>query len=105
MSEAYEEPECPGEGRCHGCLKWCSYCGDCDLMCDDPECDTHKRIEEIQRDFRYSQIEVSNAERELETARKNHQETKETLDRYKRGPIQMVPRGKRINIVRNIMES
>jgi hypothetical protein len=28
------EPECPGEGKCHGCLKWCNECGDVDHVCD-----------------------------------------------------------------------
>lgn len=36
---------CPGPGRCHGCLKWCSQCGDVDQTCDAREqgdrCDEH----------------------------------------------------------------
>jgi predicted metal-binding transcription factor (methanogenesis marker protein 9) len=28
------EPECTGQGKCHGCLKWCSTCGDVGHICD-----------------------------------------------------------------------
>lgn len=33
--------ECPGWGKCHGSLKWCSQCGDVSLHCDARRCDTH----------------------------------------------------------------
>lgn len=34
---------CPGEGRCHGPMSWCDWCGDVDHVCDDTTatCDTH----------------------------------------------------------------
>lgn len=27
-AEPAPEPECPGAGECHGCMKWCATCGD-----------------------------------------------------------------------------
>jgi len=44
MTSADEE-ECPGKGLCHGCLKWCSTCGDVAHVCDTrlrgERCDEH----------------------------------------------------------------
>lgn len=37
---------CPGEGKCHGCVKWCDHCGDVRDVCDATWplcCDTHER--------------------------------------------------------------
>lgn len=43
--EADAEPECAGTGKCHGCLKWCSTCGDVAHICDTrlrgERCDEH----------------------------------------------------------------
>lgn len=37
--------ECPGAGKCHGCLKWCDECGDVAHVCDTrlrgDRCDEH----------------------------------------------------------------
>lgn len=35
--------ECAGEGMCHGCLKWCNWCGDVGHTCEMKrgECDCH----------------------------------------------------------------
>lgn len=38
--------ECPGAGKCHGCLKWCNECGDivthvCDARLRGERCDQH----------------------------------------------------------------
>lgn len=33
--------ECAGAAACHGCLAWCTGCGDVAAMCDDPRCDAH----------------------------------------------------------------
>lgn len=35
--------ECPGEGACHGPMKWCEVCGDVARVCDDPHCEQHAR--------------------------------------------------------------
>jgi hypothetical protein len=39
------DPECPGAGKCHGCLKWCVNCGDVAHVCDarlrGDRCDEH----------------------------------------------------------------
>ena len=34
--------ECPGEGQCHGCLQWCTTCGDVDQVCDAAVCHQHR---------------------------------------------------------------
>jgi hypothetical protein len=41
-----EESVCTGYGHCHGCLKWCEYCGDVSDMCDCDRCDAHGRYPE-----------------------------------------------------------
>lgn len=39
MSDPFE---CPGKGKCHGCLCWCDICGDVDVgVCDSPGCMVH----------------------------------------------------------------
>lgn len=42
-----EDRACTGEGNCHGCLKWCVYCGDVANVCNVYEwpdrCDCHER--------------------------------------------------------------
>jgi len=49
----YTEPECPGVGKCHGCLKWCNTCGDvahvCDVRLRDERCDAHPVPESPER--------------------------------------------------------
>lgn len=41
------ERACTGEGNCHGCLKWCLFCGDVGDVCNVREwpdrCDCHER--------------------------------------------------------------
>lgn len=43
--EASVSDECPGVDKCHGCLKWCSMCGDvahvCDMRLRGERCDEH----------------------------------------------------------------
>lgn len=43
----FEATPCESYGNCHGCLGWCSYCGDVGDMCHvfawPLRCDTHKR--------------------------------------------------------------
>lgn len=43
--EAREEDACPGEGKCHGCMRWCSTCGTvaqvCDARLDGKHCNDH----------------------------------------------------------------
>lgn len=37
--------DCPGQGKCHGCVKWCDACGDVEHVCDTriamERCDAH----------------------------------------------------------------
>lgn len=42
---------CPGEKSCHGCVSWCPLCGDTGHVCDDPECDTHRRETDVLPDM------------------------------------------------------
>jgi hypothetical protein len=36
------EDECPGAGKCHGCMCWCDRCGDVTAVCDgEGHCDQH----------------------------------------------------------------
>lgn len=53
-----DKDPCPGEGRCHGCLSWCSWCGDVSRTCDDPDCDTHRRLPEIEDAVREIEKEI-----------------------------------------------
>ncbi len=45
VEAAPADDECPGEGLCHGCLQWCSRCGDVKHVCDtrlrDERCAEH----------------------------------------------------------------
>lgn len=34
--------ECPGAGRCHGCMSWCDACGDVDGVCSAAVCWQHR---------------------------------------------------------------
>lgn len=49
----YPKPDpstCAGQGKCHGCLCWCDWCGDVKDVCDvewPHWCDTHKRYPEM----------------------------------------------------------
>ncbi len=42
---------CQGNASCHGCQSWCPKCGTVDHVCDDPECDTHRRDTDVERDL------------------------------------------------------
>ena len=71
--------DCPGHGKCHGPVNFCSECGDVDLVCDDPECQSHSRYDEkavaaqdaratfllAERDYRYARLMLERCEREL----------------------------------------
>lgn len=37
-----DEWNCPGEGKCHGCLCWCDLCGDVGEVCDASGCMRHR---------------------------------------------------------------
>lgn len=34
--------DCAGDGRCHGCMGWCDYCGDVSRVCDSQTCMQHR---------------------------------------------------------------
>jgi hypothetical protein len=37
-----EHGDCPGRGRCHGCMVWCERCGDTFDVCDSFACQRHR---------------------------------------------------------------
>lgn len=52
------DEECPGAGKCHGCMSWCDRCGDVDTTCDCEVCDQHHCVscrEMLGRDDAYGQ--------------------------------------------------
>lgn len=104
MMEYDDDLECPGDGRCHGCMQWCSNCGDVDLTCDAPECDSHPRIEDVVVEVCACQWSVKRLERELEQARKELIEVNNRLAHYQRGPYRMVS-GTKMELIRHIMDS
>ncbi len=55
---------CPGERKCHGCVAWCPVCGDTGHVCDDPECDTHRRETDVLKDLVEAQDMVKHAANE-----------------------------------------
>ena len=46
------DEDCPGEGKCHGCMDWCDQCGDVDEVCDADRCDAHRcqRCNRVRKD-------------------------------------------------------
>lgn len=38
------EWDCPGEGKCHGCLKWCDHCGNVASTCNYATCLAHNCV-------------------------------------------------------------
>ena len=49
--EAELAETCPGDKKCHGCVGWCPLCGDTGHVCDDPDCDTHRRDTDVLKDI------------------------------------------------------
>jgi hypothetical protein len=35
------DDDCPGTGKCHGCMCWCDRCGEVCGVCDSPTCEQH----------------------------------------------------------------
>jgi hypothetical protein len=67
--------ECAGEGNCHGCLKWCSSCGDVGHVCDTrlrgERCDEHPvppRWETLRRARAAIEAQAAEAKRVLRQA-------------------------------------
>lgn len=61
-SRGFEE-DCPGEGRCHGCVQWCYACGDVGRICDSPSCDSHRRTGELRSDLEAVRLQLSESVR------------------------------------------
>lgn len=85
--------DCPGPGRCHGPASWCDVCGDVDLICDDPACFIHDRLDELEkrRDEAFERYHHLGELRER--AGKEYVEAAEKLRLYKQGKPRIVPRG------------
>lgn len=52
LIEAELVETCPGENKCHGSVGWCPLCGDTGHVCDDPNCDTHRRDTDVLKDIK-----------------------------------------------------
>ncbi len=89
------DDECPGKGKCHGCLQWCNECGDVDFTCDFPDCDAHPRLEELEEELKTAKRETADLAQRWRDSEKEAGELQETVDRARseRGRGQrMVPR-------------
>jgi hypothetical protein len=43
LGEPLEFVECPGAGKCHGSMSWCTLCGNVSLLCDgEGQCHSHR---------------------------------------------------------------
>lgn len=98
------DEKCPGDGRCHGPMQWCSWCGDVDLVCDFPECDCHPRIRQVTEEMHSANKAVWRLKQDLLYAERRLQEAQEKLKRYMNGPYRMTD-GTRLDAVRDIMDS
>ena len=97
MAKGWFDDECPGKGKCHGCLKWCDECGDVDHTCDFPDCDAHPRLDELEKELKSVKLETADLAQRWRDSEKEAGELQETVDRArseeKRGQ-RMVPRRK-----------
>ncbi len=87
--------DCPGEGKCHGCMSWCDKCGDVDCICDFPDCDVHVRLEEAEAEARQTLNETRALRQALASAESYHQVNLDKIRRIKQFPLGMVPREKK----------
>lgn len=81
-----EEDECPGTGKCHGCLQWCLQCGNvghvCDARLDGKRCDAHPvppSYSSLSRDVEIKRREMATAERVLRETKEELEQLEETL--------------------------
>lgn len=89
--------DCPGEGKCHGPASWRDVCGDVDLVCDDPRCDAHDRLPDLEAD-RIAALEiVREIQRRYEDAKKDLREAEARIFQHKRGGAKMVARSRNAN--------
>lgn len=72
--------ECTGAGNCHGCLKWCSVCGDvthtCDMRLRGERCDEHP----IPPKWPTLRAARKAAEREIDEAREKERSARARLE-------------------------
>ena len=78
--------ECPGTGKCHGCLVWCETCGDVGDVCDGRlagvRCDEHEvppTREDLARRGKAAADRVYAARQELREASEEADEVKELI--------------------------
>lgn len=84
--------DCPGRHKCHGPASWCNKCGDVDLVCDDPRCETHARCHERLARLRKAIANVERLKAQLNYAAKELDEAERAWTRYCKGNVVMVPR-------------
>lgn len=98
-----EDIECSGNGRCHGCLRWCVDCGDVEFTCDDPECEEHPRLSDHEREQEDIEFRVNNLKKKIDELIVCLNKTKYEIMRYKGSDLKMCPRGNRMDVIRKVM--
>jgi hypothetical protein len=84
--------ECPGNGKCHGPVKWCANCGEVDLVCDDPNCMQHERLAEKRRRKELAKREMEDAKVTFDAARQEYLEAYAAYEDHCDRPSRMVSR-------------
>lgn len=90
--------ECPGRFRCHGPASWCNGCGDVDLICDDPQCDSHSRGAEREARYLTAKAEVARIDAELKSAERVLAEAVQDWVRWQTGNPVMVMRKQKASV-------
>lgn len=86
--------DCPGSGKCHAPGMWCDCCGDVTLVCDDPACMAHDRIEEIHAKLDTALERCKGLKKELVEAESEMEDFLSLFIKYAFGKVNMTPRKK-----------
>ena len=76
------EHSCPGETGCHGCQSWCPLCGSVGHVCDDPECNTHRRDVDVLSDMGGIERDLARCAKEVHRLEIEVIETEKELPRW-----------------------
>jgi hypothetical protein len=55
---------CPGPAGCHGYQNWCPECGTVSHVCDDPQCDAHRRDTDVLKELEETTERLRHAAKE-----------------------------------------
>jgi hypothetical protein len=86
--------DCPGNGKCHAPGMWCDCCGDVSLVCDDPACMAHDRIEEVHAKLDTALERCKSLKEELAEAESEMEDFLSLLIKHVFGKVNMVARKK-----------